>query len=32
VLDAILERYMENDQSLSEIVAAGFDRQPTSSA
>jgi len=25
VLDAILERYMENDQSLSELVAAGFD-------
>ncbi len=24
VLDAILERYMENDQSLEEIVAAGF--------
>ena len=26
VLDAILERYMENDQSIEEIVAAGFDR------
>ena len=26
VLDAILERYMENDQSLEAIVAAGFDR------
>ncbi len=26
VLDAILERYMENDQSVSEIVVAGFDR------
>jgi NAD+ synthase (glutamine-hydrolysing) len=25
VLDAILERYMENDQSVAEIVAAGFD-------
>jgi NAD+ synthase (glutamine-hydrolysing) len=25
VLDAILERYMENDQSIAEIVAAGFD-------
>ncbi len=25
VLDAILERYMENDQSVEEIVAAGFD-------
>ncbi len=24
VLDAILERYMENDQSLEEIIAAGF--------
>jgi NAD+ synthase (glutamine-hydrolysing) len=24
VLDAILERYMENDQSLDEIIAAGF--------
>ena len=24
VLDAILERYMENDQSIDEIVAAGF--------
>ncbi len=24
VLDAILERYMENDQSIAEIVAAGF--------
>lgn len=26
VLDAIVERYMENDQSLEEIIAAGFDR------
>jgi NAD+ synthase (glutamine-hydrolysing) len=26
VLDAILERYMENDQGVEEIVAAGFDR------
>ncbi len=26
VLDAILERYMENDQSAEEIVSAGFDR------
>ena len=26
VLDAILERYMENDQSVVEIVAAGFNR------
>ena len=26
VLDAILERYMENDESLEAIVAAGFDR------
>ena len=26
VLDAILERYMENDQSIEEIIAAGFDR------
>ena len=26
VLDAILERYMENDQSIEDIVAAGFDR------
>jgi NAD+ synthase (glutamine-hydrolysing) len=25
-LDAILERYMENDQSIEEIVAAGFER------
>ena len=25
VLDAILERYMENDQSIEHIVAAGFD-------
>ncbi|HEX5372022.1 MAG TPA: NAD+ synthase [Aquabacterium sp.] len=25
-LDAILERYMEHDQSIEEIVAAGFDR------
>ncbi|MEI7784430.1 MAG: NAD+ synthase [Betaproteobacteria bacterium] len=27
VLDAILSRYMENDQSIEDIVAAGFDRQ-----
>jgi NAD+ synthase (glutamine-hydrolysing) len=26
VLDAILERYMENDQSLEAIIAAGFER------
>ncbi|MES2879387.1 MAG: NAD+ synthase [Pseudomonadota bacterium] len=26
VLDAILERYMENDQSMEEIIAAGFVR------
>jgi NAD+ synthase (glutamine-hydrolysing) len=26
VLDAILERYMENDQSIEEIIAAGFAR------
>ena len=26
VLDAILERYMENDQGVEHIVAAGFDR------
>ena len=26
VLDAILERYMENDQSMEEIIAAGFER------
>lgn len=26
VLDAILSRYMENDQGVEEIVAAGFDR------
>jgi NAD+ synthase (glutamine-hydrolysing) len=26
VLDAILERYMENDQSIEQIVAAGFER------
>lgn len=26
VLDAILERYMEQDQSIEEIVAAGFER------
>jgi NAD+ synthase (glutamine-hydrolysing) len=26
VLDAILERYMENDQSMEDIIAAGFDR------
>ncbi len=25
VLDAILERYMENDQSIAEIIAAGFE-------
>ncbi len=25
VLDAILERYMENDQGVAEIIAAGFD-------
>ncbi len=25
VLDAILERYMENDQSIEDIIAAGFD-------
>jgi NAD+ synthase (glutamine-hydrolysing) len=25
ILDAILERYMENDQSVAEIIAAGFD-------
>jgi NAD+ synthase (glutamine-hydrolysing) len=24
VLDAIVERYMENDQSMADIVAAGF--------
>ena len=27
VLDAILERYMENDQSIEDMVSAGFDRQ-----
>ncbi|NPC54379.1 NAD+ synthase [Caenimonas soli] len=26
VLDAILERYMENDQGVEEIIAAGFER------
>jgi NAD+ synthase (glutamine-hydrolysing) len=26
VLDAIIERYMENDQSMDEIIAAGYDR------
>ena len=26
VLDAILERYMENDESIEAIIAAGFDR------
>ncbi|MES2786813.1 MAG: NAD+ synthase [Pseudomonadota bacterium] len=26
ILDAILERYMENDQGVEEIIAAGFDR------
>ena len=26
ILDAILERYMENDQSIENIIAAGFDR------
>ena len=26
VLDAILERYMENDESIESIIAAGFDR------
>jgi NAD+ synthase (glutamine-hydrolysing) len=26
VLDAILERYMENDQAIDQVVAAGFDR------
>jgi NAD+ synthase (glutamine-hydrolysing) len=26
VLDAILERYMENDQGIEDIIAAGFDR------
>jgi NAD+ synthase (glutamine-hydrolysing) len=26
ILDAILERYMENDQSIEEIIAAGFPR------
>jgi NAD+ synthase (glutamine-hydrolysing) len=26
ILDAILERYMENDQSIEEIIAAGFDK------
>ncbi len=27
VLDAILERYMENDQSIEDIIAAGFPRE-----
>jgi NAD+ synthase (glutamine-hydrolysing) len=26
ILDAILERYMENDQGVEQIIAAGFDR------
>jgi NAD+ synthase (glutamine-hydrolysing) len=26
VLDAILERYMENDESIEQVVAGGFDR------
>ena len=26
VLDAIIERYMENDESIEDIIAAGFDR------
>ena len=26
VLDAILERYMENDESVASIIASGFDR------
>ncbi|MCM2252148.1 MAG: NAD+ synthase [Ramlibacter sp.] len=26
ILDAILERYMENDQGVEDIIAAGFDR------
>ena len=26
MLDAILKRYMENDQSIEAVVAAGFDR------
>jgi NAD+ synthase (glutamine-hydrolysing) len=26
ILDAILERYMENDQGIEDIIAAGFDR------
>ena len=26
MLDEIVERYMENDQSIDDIVAAGFDR------
>ncbi|HWI80516.1 NAD+ synthase [Ramlibacter sp.] len=26
ILDAILERYMENDQGIEEIIGAGFDR------
>ncbi len=30
VLDAILSRYMEDDQGIDEIVAAGFARAPTS--
>ncbi len=27
ILDAILERYMENDQSIEEIIAAGYPRE-----
>lgn len=27
ILDAILVRYMENDERIEDIVAAGFDRQ-----
>jgi NAD+ synthase (glutamine-hydrolysing) len=27
VLDEILSRYMENDERIEDIVAAGFDRQ-----
>lgn len=30
ILDAILERYVEQDQGLEDIVAAGFDRETTS--
>ncbi len=26
VLDAILQRYMENDQGVEDVIAAGFDR------